>query len=61
MDAPKGNRHNAGHAAPAKTLTKFIIDFIAMRGMLFLTDPRLFTLVWVAGIVVMLSAMGVFQ
>ena len=28
MAAPKGNGRNAGHAAPAKTLTKRTIDFM---------------------------------
>lgn len=29
MDATKGNGHNAGNAAPAKTLTKYATNFIA--------------------------------
>ena len=61
MAAPKGNGRNAGHAAPAKTLTKRTIDFIALYAVLVFTDPRLFTLAWAAGLVALLAGMGVFQ
>ena len=61
MAATKGNGRNAEHAAPAKTLTKFTADVIALRAMLVLTDPRLFTLAWAVGLVGLLAAMGVFQ
>lgn len=61
MAATKGNGRNAGHAAPAKTLTKSTADFIALCAMLVLTDPRLFTLAWALGLVGLLAAMGAFQ
>ena len=61
MAGTKGNGRNAGHAAPAKTLTKRTADFIALCAMLVITDPRLFTLAWAAGLVGLLAAMGAFQ
>ena len=61
MAATKGNGRNAGHAAPAKTLTKRTIDFIALCAVLVFTDTRLFTLAWTAGLFGLLAALGAFQ
>jgi hypothetical protein len=60
-NAPKGNGHSAGHAAPAKTFTKRTADFIALCAMLVVTDARLFTLAWAVGLVGLLAAIGTFK
>ena len=61
MAATKGNGRNAGHAAPAKTLTKRTIDFIALYALLVLTDVRVVVLLWAIGQVFILAALGVFS
>jgi hypothetical protein len=58
MAATKGNGRNA---APAKTLTKRTIDFIALYALLVLTDVRVVVLLWAIGQVFILVALGVFS
>jgi hypothetical protein len=60
-NAPSGDGLDAANDQPAKTLIKRTTDFISLCAMLVVTDPRLFTLAWVVGLVGLLAAIGAFQ